>query len=180
MARESAEPPAATARLFLALCPPPAVRAALAAHVQAWRWPAQARRYAPDDWHLTLHFLGAVPRARIEDLHAGLAVPVAPFTLRLGLPLCWPQGLAVLLPDASPPLLRLHEQLGQAVRTLGLRTDARPYRPHVTLARHAATAEPPAQAAGFDWPVRGYALMESTGDAARRYRLVQAYGEVPA
>ena len=178
MARASAEP--RTARLFLALSPPPAVRAALAAHVQAWRWPAEARRYAPEDWHLTLHFLGAVPRERIEALCAGLAVPVVPFTLRLGLPLRWPQGLAVLLPDESPPLLRLHEQLGQAVRALGLSTDVRPYRPHVTLARHAAAAEPPAQAAVFDWPVRGYALVESTGEAARRYRIVQAYGAVPA
>lgn len=181
MVRAVPEPPAATARLFLALCPPPAAREALAAHAAAWRWHAGARRYAPADWHLTLHFLGAVPAGRLDELRAGLVVPVAPFMLRFGEPALWPHGLAVLLPSATPSeLSRLHERLGQAVRALGLATDARPYRPHLTLARRAATAEPPAQGAAFDWPVRGYALMESTGDAARRYRVLQAYGEAPA
>jgi 2'-5' RNA ligase len=165
------------ARLFLALCPPQVVRAALAAHARAWRWSPDARPCAPDDWHVTLHFLGAVPRARIDELRAGLDVPLAPFTLRFGQPLLWPQGLAVLLPRQVPPeLLSLHGALGQAVRALGLGTDARPYRPHVTLARHAATGEPPAQGAAFDWPVHGYALMESTGDTAQRYRVLQTYG----
>lgn len=176
MAPEPAEPRAA--RLFLALCPPPTVRAALAAHVQAWHWNPEARRYAPEDWHLTLHFLGAVARERIDELQAGLALPVSPFTLRFGVPLCWPQGLAVLLPSAEAPVLsRLHEQLAQAVRALGLRTDARPFRPHITLARHAAQAEPPAQPPAFDWPVSAYALLESTGDVAQRYRVLRTYGE---
>jgi 2'-5' RNA ligase len=169
----------ASVRLFLALCPPSPVCAALADHVAAWRWNADARRHAPTDWHVTLHFLGAVPRARIDELRAGLVVPMAPFTLRFGQPLLWPQGLAVLLLTIVPPeLMRLHAALGQAVRALALKTDARPYRPHLTLARHAAKAEPPAQAQAlvFDWPVRGYALMASTGDAAQRYRVLQTYG----
>lgn len=168
-------------RLFLALNPPPAVRAALADHAARWTWGTGARRYAPADWHLTLHFLGAVPQARLDALRAGLAVPVSPFTLRFGRAQRWPHGLAVLLPEAVPDaLLRLHERLGDAVRALGLATDARPYRPHLTLARHAAAAEPPAQAARFDWEARDYVLVESTGQAARRYRVLQVYGDAPA
>lgn len=174
----AAEPLPAAARLFLALMPPPAVCAALAAHVQGWRWNAQARRYAPTDWHLTLHFLGAVPQARIEGLRQALAVALSPFTLRFGQAQLWPQGLAVLLPQQMPAeLSRLREALGQALRDQGLGTDTRPFRPHLTLARHAAMAEPPAQPPAFDWPVSGYALVQSTGEAAQRYRVLQTYGD---
>jgi 2'-5' RNA ligase len=73
-------------------------------------------------------------------------------------------------------LLQLHADLGHALRRLGLRTDERPYRPHVTLARRAVQAGPPARYPAFDWQVRGYALMESTGQAAQRYRVLQGYG----
>jgi RNA 2',3'-cyclic 3'-phosphodiesterase len=166
-----------TARLFLALLPDEATRAALAAHADVWHWPSDAARYAPADWHVTLHFIGPVPRQRIEELRAALAVPVAPFELRFGEPALWPHGLAVLCPMALPrDLQQLHAHLGRALGRLGLRTDERPYRPHVTLARHAALAGPPALCPAFGWGVRGYALMESTGLVAPRYRVLQSYG----
>lgn len=168
---------APTARLFLALLPDEVARAALAVHADAWHWPSDAARYAPADWHVTLHFLGPVPRQRIDELRAALTVPVAPFELRFGEARLWPHGLAVLLPMAIPAgMLQLHSQLGRALRHLGLRIDERPYRPHVTLARHAAQAGPPAQWPAFGWPVQGYALVESTGQAEQRYRVLQHYG----
>lgn len=171
---------AATARLFLALWPPPAVRARMAAHAQAWAWPAGARRYAPADWHLTLHFLGAVPRARIEALRQALAVAATGFELDWGRPALWPQGLAVLLPTEVPAGLRqLHAELTLRLQALGCRTESRPYTPHLTLARHAAAAQPPAAPPAWRWPVRSYALAESTGDAAGRYRLLQRYRLAP-
>lgn len=171
------QPEAVTARLFLALCPGADVQTALAAHAAAWSWPAGAARYAPADWHVTLHFIGAVPRQRLDELRAALAVPMTPFEWRFGVPELWPHGLAVLLPEAVPLGLRqLHERLGQALQGLGLRTDTRPYRPHITLARHAVLAQPPAQRLVLDWLVQGYALMESTGQAGQRYRVLQHYG----
>ena len=168
---------ASTARLFLALLPDEATRAVLAAHADAWHWPGNAARYAPTDWHVTLHFIGPVPRQRIDELRAALAVPMAPFELRFGEPALWPHGLAALLPMAVPEgMLQLHAQLARALRRLGLRTDERPYRPHVTLARHAAQAGLPAKYPAFSWQVQGYALMESTGQAGQRYRVMQRYG----
>jgi RNA 2',3'-cyclic 3'-phosphodiesterase len=168
---------APAARLFLALCPEEPVRAALATHADAWRWTPDAARYAPADWHVTLHFIGPVPRQRIDELRAALAVAVAPFELRFGEPALWPHGLAVLRPMAVPAgLQRLHADLGRALRRLGLRIDERPYRPHITLARHAAQAKPPSKYPAFGWQVQGYALMESTGLAGQRYRVLQAYG----
>lgn len=168
--------PGPEARLFLALCPTEYVQAALVAHRDAWQWNPGAARYAPPDWHITLHFLGPVARQRIDALRAGLAVPFAPFDLRFGQPRLWPHGLAVLLPEAVPAgLLQLYASLGQALQRLGLRTEARPYRPHFTLARHAALALPPRQGPLFDWPVDSYALMASTGEAGQRYQVLQRY-----
>lgn len=172
--------PDATARLFLALLPGPVVQAALAAHADAWRWNPEARRYAPGEWHVTVHFIGAVPRARLDELRAQLEVPVTPFELRFGEPALWPHGLAVLLPLDVPPALRqLHEVLGRRLRQLGLRTDERAYRPHLTLARNAGRAVPSAPPA-WGWRVGAYALVESTGQPGARYRVLQAWGQPDA
>jgi 2'-5' RNA ligase len=167
-----------TARLFLALVPDASVRAALAAHADTWHWPAAAARYAATDWHVTLHFIGPVPRQRIDELRVALAVPATSFELRFGEPGLWPHGLAVLLPLAVPAgLQQLHAQLGRVLRRLGLRTDERSFRPHFTLARHAAQARAPAAWPVFGWQVQGYALMESTGVAGQRYRVLQGFAQ---
>ena len=109
----------------------------------------------------------------------GLAVPITPFALGWGRPELWPHGLAVLCPEVVPEALQqLHTQLGQALQQRGLRTDSRPFRPHLTLARHAQAARLPAQGPVFNWPVAGYALVESTGQAGQRYRVLQSYGPV--
>lgn len=170
-------PGAPCARLFLALCPGVTEQAALTTHAAAWQWPAGAARYAPADWHVTLHFLGALPLSRLPELRAALAVPLTPFELRFGQAELWPHGLAVLLPLSVPAALQqLHARLEQALQGLGLTTDTRPYRPHLTLARHAAQALPPALAPAFSWHVPGYALMASTGQPGQRYRVLQHYG----
>jgi len=173
---ESSDP----ARLFLALCPGRAVQAALAAHADAWHWNEEVARYAPADWHVTLHFIGAVPCSRIDELRAGLDVLFTPFEFRFGQPVLWPHGLAVLLPMTLPVALQqLHDQLGHRLRQLGLRTDERPYRPHLTLARRAGAARPPARWPAWGWQVQGYALMVSTGETdpgGQRYRVLQQYG----
>ena len=173
------KPPHNTARLFLALCPGEDVRAALTTHSDTWQWTAAAARYAPPDWHVTLHFIGSVARERLDELRAGLAVPITPFELHLGQAALWPHGLAVLCPAALPEgLQQLHARLGQALQRLGLKTDARPYRPHITLARHAQDAVAPLPRCVIDWPVEGYVLMESGGQVAQRYRVLQQYRAV--
>lgn len=174
------EPPAASVRLFLALLPDARVQAALARHVDHWHFLPDAVQYAPADWHATLHFIGPVARARLPALYAGLQVPFTPFDLRFGDPACWPHGLAVLCPSAVPDaLVQLHGRLGQALRELDLKTDTRPYRAHVTLARKVHDAACPAPPPAFAWPVSSYALVESTGQTEPRYRVLQSYGPAP-
>jgi 2'-5' RNA ligase len=164
-----------SARLFLALWPGPAVRGALVAARDAWAWPAGARPVAEARLHLTLHFVGAVARERVPGLDAALrGVPCAPFELRLARAALWPHGIAVLQPRAAPPrLIELHAALGAALQRLALPVETRPYRPHVTLARHAAGAVPPAESSVLHWRVRGHALVESRGG---EYVVLGRYG----
>ena len=77
---------------------------------------------------------------------------------------------------ATQALLALHAALNEALERLGLSTEARRYRPHVTLARHAANSAAPAQTTPLHWPVRGYALMESQ-QATRDYIVLEHFGD---
>jgi len=163
----------ATSRLFLALWPDPGVRAALRDWRDAWQWPRGATPVHTDKLHLTLHFLGEVPRARLPGLVEGFAAPCAPFRLEVGRAVAWPHGLAVLEPLGNPPaLLALHARLGEALVALGLQPEARAYRPHVTMARRAHGAGLPAERPAISWDVQGYALVES---CAGVYKVLRTY-----
>lgn len=156
---------ASTARLFIALWPDPAIRHALRARRDCWTWPHGASPVDAAKLHLTLHFLGAIPTERLPALQAGLALPFSPFSLSLGIPTLWPHGIAVLEPHAEPPaLLQLHADLSNALVALGLTPEARPFRPHVTLARRAKHAVVPPESEKLVWDVDGYALVQSTPD----------------
>lgn len=165
--------PHAQARLFLALWPEPGLRDALLAHQRQWQWPAKCVPVRADNLHLTLHFIGAVAREQVPDITGQLAVPLAPFELALGRPALWQPGVAVLEPLAVPSgLLQLRQALGLALQQLDLPVEPRPFRPHVTLARHAGGVNVPADAPQLHWPVKDYALVES---AAGRYQVLQRY-----
>jgi len=128
-----------TGRLFLALWPDDHLRAALVAHQAAWAWPPAARLTPPEDLHLTLHFIGAVPVDRLDEIAAGLALPALRVELALSQAVLWPGGLAMLVSvDVTSSLCTVHADLAHALRRLDLPVEARRYQPHVTLARRAA------------------------------------------
>jgi RNA 2',3'-cyclic 3'-phosphodiesterase len=153
---------AGTLRLFLALWPNDRTRAALARCRDAWTWDAGASPEPTERLHLTLHFLGAVAQQRVPELIEGLRVSSDRFTLCLDRAQRWPNGVAALTPKAAPPaLLALHEALRDGLERLGLATETRRYRPHVTLARRVGHVAAPAQTLPVHWLVSGYALVES-------------------
>lgn len=178
---DSGKPLAArTQRLFLALWPDEAVREQLAAHAGQWQWPAGCVRYAPADWHVTLHFIGDVAREKVDMIANGADVSFQPFVLVFDQPGLWPRGLAVLCASEVPlALKRLRAQLGHALSALDFAPDPRPYAPHVTLARHAEAAIAPAAFAPVRWPVSGFALVLSIGLKAPRYRILGQYRQAP-
>ena len=168
---------AAPLRLFVALWPDPATRAAIAQWQRAWDWPLRAAPVKAERLHLTLHFLGDVPAGRLGEIAAGLRGPFEPFELEFGHGEVWPNGIAVLEPADTPPQLeRLHAALRDAVVALGLAVDMRPFRPHVTLSRRARGAKPPAQQPRLCWRVdQGYVLARSPGGGAG-YEIVRQFG----
>jgi 2'-5' RNA ligase len=168
-------PELAEQRLFLALWPAPDFLPALVQHADAWSWPQQARRTRTERLHITLHFLGNVPAARLADLRA-LQARWQGCDLLMDRTAVWPGGIAVLEASEVPAALaQLHAAVGEELRALGLPVEPRRYRPHVTLARKAFGARPPA-AAALHWPAGpSYALVRTLG-GGRGYETLQAFG----
>jgi len=167
-----------TVRLFLALWPTPPVRRALQGLQARWRWPEDAAVVDPARLHITLHFLGQVPRERVDEFRAALDVPFQPHVLALaqGRAMVWPGGIAVLELPAPPELQALHADLSRALRSLRWPVEERRYRPHVTFARRAQGARAEADACEDmpDWRAdEGYVLVRSS--PAQGYEVLHAY-----
>ena len=149
----AAGPPPDPVRTFVALYPSPAqleaIVAATATLDRELRAAAGANRRPPLRWtrphqaHLTLAFLGDVPRERLQDVSHAVRVAAsrhAPFEMAF-------RGVGAF-PDASRPRVvwaglaegrEAVEALAAEVRgqrtVLDLRSDGKPFRPHLTLAR---------------------------------------------
>jgi len=162
-----------TTRLFLALWPDDAVRDQLRAWRDAWTWPRGATPVHTDKLHVTLHFLGNQPTARLPEFLDGFQVPFEPFHLQFGRAELLHGGIAWLAPHSEPQaLLDLHARLSDALLALGLTPEARAYRPHVTMARRANGAVMPQSGPAIDWRVEHYALVESRAGA---YTVLREY-----
>lgn len=173
-APESTAP--AMARLFLALWPNEAELAGLRRHASAWHWRPGSALVRPDRLHLTLHFIGPVPRERLATLGTALRVPHEPFSLQFDQPALWHRGLAVLCASEVPAgLVQLHAALAEVLGELQLPVETRPLVPHVTLARHAGGSVPPAPPAALRWEIREYLLVESVLGQGVDYRVLHRY-----
>ncbi|UOY04023.1 RNA 2',3'-cyclic phosphodiesterase [Blastococcus sp. PRF04-17] len=180
-----------TARLFFAVDPPEAARTHLGRAVAPLRDVAGAPRWtAPDRWHLTLLFLGRVPRDLVQPLveAAAPAVAAAPaMVLRLAGggrfgSLRRPQVAWTGLDGDVQPLVELAGRLSTVARRLGLPVEERPFRPHLTLGRWRPGA--PADGSltdrlaayrGPDWPVTEVRLWESHLGPKPTYDVVAAW-----
>lgn len=139
-------------RLFYGLSLPPRVRG----HVRDYALLAAGAipgRYAlPENYHMTLAFLGEVPDERIREaadvlVRCACAFPAPRVTLTSPSHFGREQNaILILRGESEPNLAPLHEALVRALRAQGLPFDPGPFSPHVTLARHARLAEsrPPA------------------------------------
>jgi 2'-5' RNA ligase len=136
----------ATARLFVAVDPPPedcvrltAWARELALAASGAGWPLRVLR--ADSLHLTLCFLGSRPVAEIDVLAGALAPAAGPLgELRVGAPLLLPprrpRALAVEIHDDGDELAALHARvIAELSRVSDWQPERRRLRPHVTLAR---------------------------------------------
>ena len=153
----------------------------------------KARWTAPEDYHLTLHFLGDLPEEAQADLVAA-AAPVAaatkPFELQLAEAGMFPHPRSprVLWLGVKPSqtLLDLALRLREALEALGYPPEKRPLRPHITLARcrvgRGEEAWPlPNEQVFAKWQVTRFVLMQtlspesSANDVKGRYNSVHTF-----
>ena len=173
--------------MFFALWPDAALQQSLAATTRGVVAAAGGRPIPPDNFHVTLAFLGSVPEARISDV-AAIGVDVASrVTLpRVGVALngieYWKKP-KVLVATAGPGtdnaslanvLARvLESRLTDAGFTPNL---AEEFRPHVTLARKVVHPVRSSAIQPLPWSFTDFALVESrTEPGGSIYTVLQSF-----
>ncbi len=124
-------------RLFLAVNPPPPLGAelgALCAGVPGAKW------ISPDQFHLTIRFIGEVDNGQLTDIRealAGVSEPAFSLTLTGVQHFANGRKPRVLWVGTAPcpTIERLHDKVEQALVNAGLERERRKFVPHVTLAR---------------------------------------------
>ena len=156
-------------RLFFALWPTEAERSALAHDVGPLAALAGGRPVPAANLHVTLVFLGRVPDAQLVELRAvGDAQPWSATTLGFDRLDWWARAAAWVLGVGAPPaaLVDYQARLQQALAEQGFKPDARPYRPHMTIARKVRAAPAVGEAPALRWRPSRVALCESVPDPA--------------
>lgn len=159
--------PERTHRLFFALWPDEPLRSALAPRIRALQPAGVGRPQRPDQWHVTLEFLGAVPASRVAAARDAAAQVLArPGELQFDAVEFWrrPEVLCLVAREVPPPLADLVAQLRAALAAQGFEPETRPFRAHVTLARKVSQPVSTAPFEPLGWPVTEFALVESVTD----------------
>ncbi len=163
-------------RLFFALWPDHRQRDRLRDFISPVAKLVEGRPIDRRNWHVTISFIGEFPEERIPELqHRVKRIEAQPFRLMFDRLEFWPRQKVAALVAATVPaeLQHLFLSLNVALEELGIETDTRTYRPHVTVARHARPFETQrlAQRSTVEWSE--YALMESVPEPGGvSYRVV--------
>ena len=151
-------------RLFFALWPDTEVRRALVRASRRWVRAAGGRAVPVEKLHITLAFLGSVPAEALDGLKGAAAcVAASSFELvldRVGF-FPGPRTLWLGPSQVCAALTGLERSLWAVLEPRGWKSEARPFQPHVTLARK---AQPPARGPLVKpvvWPVEHFSLVES-------------------
>jgi 2'-5' RNA ligase len=123
-------------RLFVGLPIPARLAQALARHARASNL-ANAHWTPPENIHLTLAFLGEVAEDRLPAvLHELDELGAEPLQIRLTRLDTFPRaGVLFVDVEPAPTLLQLQAQVAARMARCGFALEARPYHPHITLAR---------------------------------------------
>ncbi|NJD30426.1 MAG: RNA 2',3'-cyclic phosphodiesterase [Gammaproteobacteria bacterium] len=154
-------------RLFFALWPADDLRLALAPRIRALLPAGGGRPQRPDQWHVTLEFLGSVPASRVAAVREAAAqVRGGPCEIVFDAVEFWrrPEVLTLVARVLPSPLDSLVTQLRAALAARGFETESRPFRAHLTLARKVTHPVSPVAFEPLHWPAADFALVESITD----------------
>ncbi len=153
-----------TKRLFYALWPDARQRDRLRDFISPVAKLVDGRPIDRRNWHITLAFIGEFPIKSIPELQARIGkIEMQPFRLVFDRLEYWPRPKVAALMTASVPaeLKHLHLSLNVVLEQLGVETDDRTFRPHVTVTRNARPFETQrlAQRSMIEWS--SFQLVES-------------------
>lgn len=165
--------------MFFAAWPAPEVQQALGEIARQAQRVCGGRAVPAHNIHLTLVFLGDVPRDSVAALEALGSALVSPgFTLHVDRLEYWRHNriLWAGVEECPRALPLLVERVQQPATAAGFRFDRRPYVPHVTLLRDASRAPQDSRFAAISWPVTELALVESVQrERGRVYEVLRSW-----
>jgi 2'-5' RNA ligase len=150
-------------RYFFALWPDTATRTRLA-EICALLPPGTGKTVTRQNLHITLCFLGVQDLTMVENLRRGAAeIKGRPFSLRLEQSGWWrkPQVVWVGGLDSPTALLDLVTAINRLAAAHGVRTDDRPYQPHLTIARKVTKKPDEIAFDPINWPINSFSLVRS-------------------
>ena len=153
-----------TARLFFAAWPTAGVQETLHAVAELARRECGGRAVAQGNIHLTLAFLGDVPRDRLREIESVAGeIKGSPCAIAVDRLQYWKHNriLWAGVERCPEPLTGLAGKLSAGLRAIGFTLDDRPYVLHITLLRSARRAPPERMIAAVAWPIADIALVES-------------------
>jgi RNA 2',3'-cyclic 3'-phosphodiesterase len=132
-------------RLFVAIDLDELARSAIAAEqarLRAETSPSPARWVRPEQLHLTLVFIGQASDPQAAALREAFGAPIAmpPFEMTFGglgafPPHGAPRALWIAVQDGTSETVALQREVAARARGLGVALEARPFSPHLTIAR---------------------------------------------
>lgn len=169
------EPNAPTRRLFFALWPSDALRAQLAASCREIVEHGHGRRIPPQNFHITLAFLGSVAAAQVPAvIDSAAEIDGAPLQLSIERLEVWRSaGILCLTTAPAPSLTDLVGRLRIKLLARQVEPDQQEFRPHVTLARDWRDSTVEGSVGPFGWRADDFVLIESAATReGSSYRIV--------
>lgn len=154
-------------RLFFALWPDEVIRRQLQRQALSLAIDRDARRVPEYNLHLTLHFIGNIPRVGLDCLQQRAREVIAePFVVEIDETGSFVKPKVAWLGCREMPVAldRLHQDLGKRLRGCGFKPEKRRFNPHVTVARKISSPPPAPTLEPVIWPVDRFALIESRAD----------------
>ncbi|MCZ6802972.1 MAG: RNA 2',3'-cyclic phosphodiesterase [Proteobacteria bacterium] len=148
-------------RLFFALWPSEEIRTQLYNVAQQFK-NEKFNLTKKSNLHITLAFLGEVSDEDQQELQIKISkLNSEPFEFELTRAGWWskPAILWIGTTDIPKPLTKLVKLIKKCVRQQRLKTDHRPYKPHVTIARKVKQITVPNETIHIPWTVSSFALV---------------------